>query len=163
MNLPLRKRPVDIFFAVAFSWFAISSGIADAVATLAIPMTPDSPNFLARANWWYAHDCDPLFMNPPFWMRICTGLSAFVYGPFYLILVPALLRGWNRIQFPAVIYATLIVGITGIIIFGVEFFGEPQWRTPNPLKFLSYNLPYVLIPLALLIRMRKPMPFTRPF
>jgi len=31
------------------------------------------------------------------------------------------------------------------------------------LKFLAFNLPYVLIPIPLLIRMRKPMPFTRKF
>ncbi|MBN8217262.1 MAG: DUF2781 domain-containing protein [Spirochaetes bacterium] len=162
-NLPLRERRLDLVLALVFMWFTISSGIADAVSTLGVAMAPDSPNLLARMNWWYAHDCDPLFMNPPFWMRICTGLSAFVYGPFYVLLAWALLKGKNWIQLPAVIYATMISVITGIIIFGVEFFGEPAFRTPNPLKFLSFNLPYVLIPLLLLARMRKPMPFTRRF
>lgn len=41
--------------------------------------------------------------------------------------------------------------------------GEPEFQTGNPLKFLAFNLPYVLIPLLLLIRMRKPLPFTRKF
>ena len=125
------------------------------------------------ARWLYgeapfgllAHDtsADPLFMYAPVWMRIVTGLSAFVYMLFYLVLVPALIRGWNWIQLPAVIYATMIASITGIIVFGVEFFGEPEWQTGNPVKFLAFNLPYVLIPLLLLIRMRKPLPFTRKF
>jgi hypothetical protein len=79
------------------------------------------------------------------------------------VLVPALLRGWNWIQLPAVIYATAISVITGVIVFGVEFFGEPEFQTQNPLKFLAFNLPYVLIPLLLLVRMRKPQPFTRKF
>ena len=114
-------------------------------------------------SYWYAHDADPLFMNPPVWMRIVTGLSAFVYMAFYLVLVPALIRGWNWIQLPAVIYATMIAGVTGIIVFGVEFFGEPEFQTQNPLKFLAFNLPYVLVPLLLLVRMRKPLPFTRKF
>ena len=57
----------------------------------------------------------------------------------------------------------LIAGITGIIVFGVEFFGEPEFQTQNPAKFLAFNLPYVLIPLLLLVRMRKPLPFTRTF
>lgn len=96
-------------------------------------------------------------------MRFVTGLSAFAYGPFYLLLAWCLVKGKNWIQLPAVIYATMISTITGIVVFGVEFFGEPEFRTQNPVKFLSLNLPYVLIPLALLIRMRKPMPFTRPF
>ncbi|UOE43212.1 EXPERA domain-containing protein [Agromyces larvae] len=162
-NLRLRDRPIDIFFVIVFSLFIITSSIADMVPTLGIDFNQPSPNFIVNSNWWYAHDTDPLFQNPPVWMRIVTGLSAFVYLAFYLVLVPALIKGWNWIQLPAVIYATMIASITGIIVFGVEFFGEPEWVTPNPAKFLAFNLPYVLIPILLLIRMRKPMPFTRRF
>ena len=162
-NLPLRRRWIDIAFAFVFLGFAISSGISDLVPTLGIHMSATSDNPLARINYWYAHDADPLFMNPPVWMRIVTGLSAFVYGPFYLVLVYCLLRGHNWIQLPAVVYASMIVSLTGIVVFGVEFFGEPQFQTHNPGKFLAFNLPYVLLPLLLLVRMRKPMPFTRRF
>ena len=162
-NLPLRERKIDIFFAIIFVVFAITSGISDAVPTLGIEFSPDSPNPLARANYWYAVDADPLFMHPPVWMRFVTGLSTFVYGPFYLLLSWACIKGKNFIQLPAVIYATMISSITGVIVFGVEVFGEPEWRSPNLVKFFSFNLPYVLIPLLLLARMRKPMPFTRKF
>jgi hypothetical protein len=162
-NLPLRERRLDIFFAVVFLLFAVTSGISDAIPTLGIEMTPDSANPLARANYWYAVDTDPLFMHPPVWMRLVTGLSAFVYGPFYLVLAFALVNGKNWIQLPAVIYATMISTITGVLVFGVEFFGEPEWRCTNLAKFLPLNLPYVLIPLLLLVRMRKPMPFARRF
>ena len=162
-NLPLRDRPIDIFFMVIFSLFIVTSCIADMIPTLGIDFNQPSPNFIVNSNYWYAHDADPLFQNPPVWMRIVTGLSAFVYMPFYIVLVISLWRGWNRIQLPSVIYATMISAITGIIVFGVEFFGEPMWRTPNPVKFLSFNTPYVLLPLLLLIRMRKPLPFERKF
>lgn len=162
-NLPLRERKIDVFFAVVFLIFAITSGISDAIPTLGIEMTPDSANPLARANYWYAVDADPLFMHPPVWMRIVTGLSAFVYGPFYLVLAWALVKGRNLIQLPAVIYATMISVLTGVVVFGVEFFGEPEFRTTNPAKFLFFNTPYVVIPLLLLVRMRKPLPFTRRF
>src|SRR4051812_49912145 len=108
-------------------------------------MSPDSPNALARANYWYAIDADPLFMHPPVWMRFVTGLSAFVYGPFYVVLVYALIRGRNWIQLPAVMYATAISVITGVVVFGAEFFGEdPSLRVQNVPKFLGFNLPYVL-------------------
>jgi len=162
-NLPLRQRPIDIFFAVMFTIFIVTSCIADMLPTLGIDFTQPDGTFLVDSNYWYAHDADPLFMHAPVWMRIVTGLSAFVYLAFYLVLVPSLVRGWNRIQLPAVIYATMIAGITGIIVFGVEFFGEEEFRTGNPIKFLAFNLPYVLVPLLLLIRMRKPLPFTRKF
>ena len=143
-----------------FTVFIVTSCIADMLPTLGIDFTQPDGTFLVDSNYWYAHDADPLFMHAPVWMRIVTGLSAFVYLAFYLVLVPSLIKGWNRIQLPAVIYATMIAGITGIIVFGVEFFGEPEFQTQNPAKFLAFNLPYVLIPLLLLIRMRKPLPFT---
>ena len=162
-NLPFKERKLDQFFAVIFLVFALTSGISDLVPTLGIHMAPDSPNPLARANYWYAIDADPLFMYPPVWMRFVTGLSTFLYGPFYFVLSYALVKGRNWIQLPAVIYATMISSITGIIVFGVEFFGEPEFQTKNAVKFLAFNTPYVLIPLLLLARMRKPMPFTRKF
>jgi hypothetical protein len=162
-NLRLRDRKIDIVFAVFFTVFIVTSCIADMLPTLGIDFTQPDGTFLVDSNYWYAQDADPLFMHAPVWMRIVTGLSAFVYLAFYLVLVPALIKGWNWIQLPAVIYATMIAGVTGIIVFGVEFFGEPEFQTQNPAKFLAFNLPYVLVPLLLLIRMRKPMPFTRTF
>ena len=167
-NLPLKDRPVDLFFIVMFVLFTITSGIADLIPTLGIEMSPDSPNFIARANYAYAFGTDPLFLftadHPvPVWMRFVTGLSAFVYPVFYIFFIISAIKGWNRIQIPAVMYATSISVITGVVVFGVEFFGEPEWRCQNIPKFLSLNLPYVLIPLLLLVRMRKERPFTRKF
>jgi len=162
-NLPLRRRPIDGVLAVFFTLFIVTSCIADMLPTVGVDFSQPTGQFLVDSNYWYAHDADPLFMHPPVWMRIVTGLSAFAYMLFYLVLVPALLRGWNWIQLPAVIYATMIAGVTGIIVFGVEFFGEPEFQTQNPLKFLAFNLPYVIVPLVLLARMRRPLPFARAF
>jgi hypothetical protein len=162
-NRPLRERRIDIVFAVVFAAFTVTSIISDLLPTVGVDFSHPSSNFFVNSNYWYAHDADPLFMHPPAWMRIVTGLSAFVYMPFYVLLVICLLRGYNWIQLPSVIYATMIATITGVIVFGVEFWGEPEWRTGNPAKFLAFNLPYVLLPLLLLIRMRKPLPFTRRF
>jgi EXPERA (EXPanded EBP superfamily) len=162
-NLELRVRRVDIVLAVVFAAFAVTSVISDLLPTVGVRFNHPSSNFFVNSNYWYAHDADPLFMNPPDWMRIVTGLSAFVYMPFYLVLVYALVTGRNWVQLPSVIYATMISTITGVIVFGVEFWGEAALRTHNPVKFLAFNLPYVLVPLVLLVRMRKPLPFTRRF
>ncbi|GGF37556.1 hypothetical protein GCM10011399_33110 [Subtercola lobariae] len=159
----MRQRPFDIVFVVFFSIFFVTCLISDLIPTVGIAQTPDSSFLPAQWNYAYSSMNDPLFLHPPFWMRIVTGLSAFVYMPFYVLLVLAFIRRWNWIQLPAVIYATMIVALTGIVVFGVEFFGEVEWRTPHPGVFLLYNGPYVLIPLLLLIRMRKPLPFARRF
>jgi hypothetical protein len=163
VNLPFKERKLDQFFAVIFVVFAITSGISDFLPASGIKMVADSSNPIVRANYEYAFGCDPLFLTPPVWMRFVTGLSAFVYGPFYLLLSWAIVKGKNWIQVPAIVYASMISSITGVIVFGVEFFGEPEWQCQNVPKFLSLNLPYVLIPLLLLARMRKHDPFTRKF
>jgi hypothetical protein len=162
-NLPLRERRWDIFFMVVFTLFACTSAVSDAIPTLGVAIGPHA-SFLGRINWAYGHDTDPLFIRPPHWMRFVTGLSAFVYGPFYLLLVFCLAKGKNWIQVPAIMYATAISFITGVVVFGAEFFGEdPAMRVQNVPKFLVANVWYVLLPLLLLARMRKEKPFTRKF
>ncbi len=163
MTVALKNRKFDYLFIAFFSWAFTTCIISDAIPTLGIVESPHSSNILARWNYSYASVNDPLFLHPPVWMRFVTGLSAFVYAPFYLLLVFSIIKGKEWIQLFAVIYGTLIAGITGVIVFGVEFFGEPQWRTPHPWSFLAFNSPYVVIPLILIIRMRKPLPFQRTF
>jgi hypothetical protein len=163
MDLPLRQRPADLFFAVMFSAFAVTSAISDSLVALGVPMTPDSSSAIARANYWYAADTDPLLLHAPLWLRIATVLSAFVYGPFYVLLVYCLVKAKNWIQLPAVIYATMIIAITGFVMFPEEFYGEPALRVTNVAKFLAFNTPYVLVPFLLLLRMRAPNPFARAF
>ena len=176
-NLPLSERPIDIFFIVIFSLFCITSIISDMVPVIGVNFNQRGENTVANWNYWYAHENDLLFQNPPAWKRIIVGLSAFVYMPFYIVLVISLWKGWNRIQLPCVIYATMIATLTGIVIYGVQFWPEPvmypnpfadsppliDMRCQNPAKFLVFNTPYVLLPILLLIRMRKPMPFNRKF
>jgi len=56
-----------------------------------------------------------------------------------------------------------VTRLSGVVVFGVEFFGEPEWRVQNIPKFLSLNHPYVPVPVLLLARMRKEKPFNRKF
>jgi len=163
VSLPLRQRPIDIFFICIFSVFIVTCIISDSVEGLGLDQVADSPNILVQWNYTYSSQYDPLYQSHPLWLRFISGTSAFVYSIFYVVLIVSLAKGWNRIQLPSVIYATMIIALTAIPIFGVEFFGPDGQRTPNPVVFLLYNGPYVLVPLLLLIRMRKPLPFLRKF
>jgi hypothetical protein len=162
-NLPLSKRPIDILFLMIFAAFIVTCIISDSVEGLGLDQVKDSPNVLVQWNYWYASNFDPLYQSHPVWLRFISGTSAFIYVAFYVLLILAIVRRWNWIQLPSVIYATMIISLTGIPIFGVEFFGSAAERTPNPAVFLAFNLPYIVFPLLLLLRMRKPMPFTRRF
>jgi hypothetical protein len=162
-NLPLTKRPIDIFFICIFAIFIVTCIISDSVEGLGIPQVAHSANLLAQWNYTYSSSYDPLYGREEIWLRFISGTSAFLYLPFYVVLIISLVKGWNRIQIFAVIYATMIISLTAIPIFGDEFFGPALDRTPNPGVFLLYNGPYVVIPLILLLRMRKPLPFQRKF
>jgi hypothetical protein len=89
-NIPFKQRPFDVFLAMVFAVFAVTTAMADFMPTLGVELTADSPNPLVRMNYAYAADTDPLFLRHPLWMRLVTGLSAFVYAPFYVVLVWAL-------------------------------------------------------------------------
>ena len=163
VNLPLRKRPIDIVFLVIFSLFIITCIISDSVEALGLDQVANSTNILVQWNYTYSSHFDPLYQAHPLWLRFISGTSAFIYVVFYILLIISIVKGFNRIQLFAVIYATMIISLTGIPIMGVEFFGPVGQRTPNPGMFLAYNGPYILFPLLLLIRMRKPLPFPRKF
>jgi hypothetical protein len=162
-NLPLRQRPIDIVFIVIFSIMIVTCIISDSVEGLGLDQVAHSSNILVQLNYTYSSQNDPLYQGHPVWLRFISGTSAFLYSWFYVILIISLVKGWNRIQIFAVIYATMIISLTAIPIFGDEFFGPARDVTPHPVVFLLYNGPYVLFPLLLLIRMRKPLPFRRKF
>ena len=100
---PLGARPRDWFFVLAFAFFAFTSAFSDAVVARGIALAPDSPHFWARANWWYAQGTDPLLLRPPTGLRVQVAISAFVFGPFYLLLVYAFVAGKNWIRMPAIV------------------------------------------------------------
>ena len=155
--LRLGERPGDWFFVVAFSFFAFSSFFSDIYCALRVHLTPDSTNFWVRASYWYAADTDPLLLALPTFLWIQTVISAFCFGPFYLVLVYALVRGCDWIRMPAVIYVSAMVyGM--FIVLGVEYLGDlpPTYN----FKFLAFNLPYLFIPLLLGWRMRRAQPFS---
>ena len=153
-GLPIRLRPRDWFFVACFSFFAFSSFFSDSWHALGLL---EGDAFWARANRWYAELADDQFFaeDHPF-LRINTGISGMIFGPFYLLLVYAFIRGKNWIRIPAFIYV-------GAMLHGMlEFCIAEYWIGPPPgnaLIFWLFNGPYALIPLLLAYRMRKPNPF----
>jgi hypothetical protein len=134
----------------------------------------------------YALGNDPLLIANPTFLRVMTAISAFLFGPFYVVLVVAFVTGKNWIRPFALLYAGMIIE-SMIVLLVVEFAGDlalfqmmgaggvksaaelaqkgltPSLAVLRPGKFLLYNLPYKLIPLLLAVRMWRPNPFSRGF
>lgn len=154
-SLPLSQRPRDWFFVLFFALFASTSLTSDTLHGLGLI---DDTSVLGRANLWYGQVAgDDFFLAKPGYARFGTLMSAFVYGPFYLCLVYAFIKGKDWIRVPALLYV-------GAILFGtVQFlwweFSQGQPPRVLPIFFAFYG-PYVVVPLLLAVRLRHDRPFS---
>jgi hypothetical protein len=86
-------------------------------------------------------------------------IDALGFGPFYAVAIYAVLRGRDWIRIPAVYWAGLMTANV-LIILMEERYGIHA--TPRFAVVLAANLPWLLLPQAVLVRMlRSPHPFTR--
>lgn len=155
-TLPLRERPRDYFFVAAFSFFAFSSAFSDLFHALD---WIDESSFWGRANLAYAHFAqDHFLLGDHAFARFSTLVSAFVYGPFYLALVYAFVKGDDRIRIPAMLYVGAMLHGTLEFLYWEYVVGPAPGR---PLVFWAFYGPYVLVPLLLAVRMRDPLPFAQ--
>jgi hypothetical protein len=173
--LPLSERRYDWFFIAAFALFASTSFCGDLVNLLFRP-DPDSHYVLARLVYHvYAEGADPLLIANPRFLQAGAGVSALVFGPFYLVLIYAFIKGRDWIRLPAVFYAgmvaqttflVLVVGFAGDaplfkMVCGAAYTGFDYTFTDVP-KVLVYNVPYIVVPLLLVARMWRSHPFCNP-
>ncbi|MDH6247568.1 emopamil-binding family protein [Mycobacterium sp. OTB74] len=173
--LPLSERRYDWLFIAAFVLFASTSFCGDLVNLLMRP-DPDSPYLMARLVYRvYAEGADPLLIANPRFLQAGAGVSALVFGSFYLVLIYAFVKGRDWIRLPSIFYAgmvvqttflVLVVGIAGDaplfkMVCGAAYTGFDYTFTDVP-KVLLYNVPYIVIPLLLVARMWRPHPFCRP-
>ena len=153
-GLPLSQRKRDWFFVVCFAFFAFSSFYSDACYTV---YGTDGDDRCVQANLAYAELAgDRLFAAQPEFLRTRTAVSAFVYGPFYLLLIFAFVRGANWIRTPALIYVgAMVVGVCEHLAWEFRLGLVPR----RPVVFLAINLPYLLVPLLLGARVWRAQPF----
>jgi len=148
----LSERKGDWFFVLVFLAFALTSFAVD------VPMLFGIGSVKDRLAASYA-DADPLFLSPPPFLHVAMAVSGLVWGPLYLYFVWGFLRGRNEIRVPALMYAGALT-LAMLMIIAEELWSPvPGWRTPRPGKFLALNLPYLVVPVLLAVRMRHPFPF----
>ena len=172
-GVPIRERKGDWFFVVAFGFFIVTSIVTDSVNGLNGALDPDSPYVVERFIYdTYARVADPLLiLNPP-QVRWSAFISAFVWLPLYVVFVFGFIRGWNRIRVPGLVYGGALAH--GMITYMAEgtlgFMATEGWADPalcagctepQTWFYLLANSPYLIVPLAMIVRMWKPEPFGR--
>ena len=155
--IPVRERPYDRVLIACFLLFASTSVFVDRLAALDVDFCGEGS--LGGSLCWYGQHLDPLFLANPQWLRVMSGISAYVFGPLYLAFAWAFARGIDAIRGPAVAWAVALL-YSMVVHLWMEAFGD----LPSPhlgLLMLVY-LPYAVVPVAVLYRMRGASPFTRP-
>lgn len=151
---PLSQRRFDLALVVCFSVFAFTSLVMEMYIVFGVDLRAATDPF-GRA-WLLYTRWDPLFLDTPIWLRIMCGIDGFVFGPFYLVLIWALVRGRAWIRIPALLYVSAIVYST-LVYFGYEFVAERE--RANLAMVVLINVPYTIAPLLLGWRMRARDPF----
>lgn len=117
------------------------------------------PHWTVDLVHWYGNRYDPLLMARPQWWRMTIWIDVVYFGPFYLAAILSWLRGWDRIRVPALVWSGMMISNV-VIILGEEWAGP--LATHHWWMVFGANAPWLLLPFAVIWRMRRDHPFTRP-
>lgn len=158
MPLPLRRRPLDVALIAFFSVSIVYGFVFSLPEAIGVPVAPDSPWPPLRAlhGWAVEHEPGHLAPNPTLVASLL--FDGFVQSPFLVVLVPALVRGIERIRPLALLYAGLAVANMYFYFFDTALGAHPP---PHPAVYWPMNLPWLIAPMVLAWRMRRAPVFTR--
>ncbi|SRR5712692_3160670 len=161
--IPLGRRKTDwvliAFFAV--NLFFITYFVDIEQLTIAnpahfhYPAWPPAP--IVNLVHSYGRQYDPLLLARPAFWRMTIWIDVLWNGPFYVAAIYALIRGRDWIRLPALVWCGSMTAVV-LIILAEEYSGVHA--TPHFGIVLVLNLPWLVLPLATLIRMAREHPMT---
>src|SRR5689334_10758436 len=162
--IPISRRKHDwVFLGFFFVNFIFITYIVDLEQLViadphhfAYPLWPPAP--LVDLVHWYGNHFDPLLMARPAWWRATIWIDVLFFGPFYAFALYAFARGRDWIRVPALVWAGTMTANVLIILMEERSGATP---TPNFGFVLLVNLPWLLTPAAMILRMWRDKPFSR--
>lgn len=161
-TIPFSQRKVDWIFV---GFFLINLCFITYIVDIEQIIISDSAHFqqplwppasMVKLIHWYGSSFDPLLMARPQWWKMTIWVDTLLYGPFYVLAIYAFVKGRDWIRVPAIFYSGMMfMGVT--VILGEEFAG-PHATSHLPLV-VGLNLPWLLMPIFLTLRMWKEHPF----
>jgi hypothetical protein len=118
------------------------------------PLWPPAP--MIQMVHSYGNSLDPLLMARPQWWKMTIWLDVLFYGPFYAFAIYAFIKGRDWIRIPAIFYSGMMFADV-FIILGEEAAGPHA--SPHLPLVLALNLPWLVMPIFLTLRLRKEHPF----
>jgi emopamil binding protein len=163
-TIPFSRRRVDWIFVV---FFLINLFFITYIVDIEQLVIPDPSHFqqpvwppasMVRLIHAYGSSFDPLLMARPQWWKMTIWIDVLFYGPFYVLAIYAFVKGKDWIRIPAIFYSGMMFADV-FIILGDEFAGPHA--APNFPFVLALNLPWLLVPVFLTLRLRREHPFAQ--
>jgi hypothetical protein len=161
-RVPLRERKLDLVFLV---FFVINLTFVTYIVDLEALVIADPSDFeypiwppqpFVDLIHWYGETYDPLLLaRPPFW-QMTMWIDVIFFGPFYAFAIYAFIRGRSWIRIPAFVWSGMMLSNVLIILMD-EVYGVTPAR--NLAFVLAVNAPWLLMPLAVIWRLRRERPF----
>jgi emopamil binding protein len=163
-TIPFSQRRVDWIFV---SFFLINLFFITYIVDIEQLIVPNPSHFqqplwppasMVKLIHAYGSSFDPLLMARPQWWKMTIWIDVLFYGPFYVLAIYAFVKGKDWIRIPAIFYSGMMFADV-FIILGEEFAGPHA--APNFPFVLALNLPWLLVPIFLTLRLRKEHPFAQ--
>ena len=160
--VPLRRRPYDLvlvaFFLVNLLLITYGMDLEQLVvpdpAHFQYPIWP-LPVVIDLAHWW-GRTFDPLQWARPPWWKATIWIDALCFGPFYAVAVYAYVKGKDWIRLPSILWSSAMLTIV-VMILSEEIYGPHA--SPQLGMVLLANLPWLAVPIAVIVRMWSEKPF----
>ncbi len=144
----MRLTRLEWLIVVLCAFFALTSFLVDPCAAFGIPVDVHSKcPIIPQSSWWAVYT-DPLWLADPPMLRVQTGISVFVYGPYYVLAIVAILKRAAWIRVPSLLLAGALT-VNVIVYVVAAFLG---YHVNHPIAFIGVNVPYLILPVALVAR-----------
>jgi hypothetical protein len=152
------RRPLDLGLVIFFGLsilYALLDSLPEAIGYKAAADSPWPP---LRSLYDWAVAQEPQHLNPPSSLIATTLFDGFIQTPILFFVVYGLVKMSPWIRTLSLIYAG--AAVTNMFMYFVTTFIGPN-PPPHPWVYLPFNLPWLIAPAILGLRMLPAEPFAR--
>jgi hypothetical protein len=146
---PVSRSPLDLTLVVFFAISVLYGLLFSLPEGLGVPVSPDSPWPPLRSLHGWAVAQEPAHLDPPPVLLASCLLDGFFLTPVLVVIIYGLVqrRGWVRT--PSLVYAG--AAVTNMFFYFFQTFTGPH-PPINLAVYLPFNLPWLIAPIVLGIR-----------
>lgn len=147
--MPLRRRPLDLLLIAFFTVSVLYGFLFSLPEGLGLPVAPDSPWPPLQALHGWAIAEEPAHLDPPPNLKAALLFDGFFQAPVLVFVIVGLIRLRSWVRPLGLFYSG--AAVTNMFFYFFQTFLGPD-APPNVAYYLAFNLPWLLAPLILGLR-----------